>query len=217
MRIPAGPGRRRLAALAETLLSETGPLPPGREKALQDGRLKAGKEHRPPIPPADDVPLSEQYREPTATGRLLLASVARHVARTAGHPAGKDVPVTGVKVYLAEAGTAPAEDFHRGRPPDDPTLYAAYYMGDYTPDGVLKESCLKVVTHEGRAPEVVQDPFLYWRLPIVRVRQGPPPDPPAPRKDGERPRRRRPFWTGEGELMSCVLIHAGDGDMEALP
>ena len=47
------------------------------------------------------------------------------------------------------------EDFQAGRDPLDPTLYRAWYLGEYDPQGNLAESSRK--------------DMLYWMIPILRV------------------------------------------------
>ncbi len=206
--------RRRHGALA-TILTQTGPPPPMWTQELIDRRIQTGEKHTPPIPPADG-PMPPQYREPTAAGRMLLSSFVRRVARQTPHPAGGDAAVESVKVYVSEYFSPPVEHFHAGGGPIEPTMYAAYYMGTYGPEGGLKDPVgveWELGPDNQPRPKrgkdgkvvVVQDPFLFWRLPIMRVDDDrPPPDPEAP------PPAKPAKWSGRGRLVNCVLIHAGD-------
>jgi hypothetical protein len=215
--------RRRLAALA-VAVGQTVPLPTPRtadqrlyHERFLNRRIEAGKSFNPPIPPADTIPLAEQFREPTIEAKMLLASFVRHVARTTPHPLGKEAPAVAVKVYRAECHAPPARHFHAGRPPDDPTLFQAWYQGEYEPDGRLRANVEIVHNAEGKRIGHIQDPFLYWLIPIIRV-----PDDPAAAKAKDlpglppgAPRRENPVvgpWTGAGKIINFVRIHAGDGE-----
>ncbi|MBY0228747.1 MAG: hypothetical protein K2W96_05650, partial [Gemmataceae bacterium] len=220
--------RRRMGALA-TILTQSDPLGGPHAERLIQARIDAGLKHDPPIPVAD-LPMQAQYRAPGAVGRLLLASYVRHVARTAEHPHGKkdSVRVAGVKAYIVEYWNPPVEHFQAGQPPLDPTLYAAYYAGEYDEAGTLKKQPLDWVPETDKdgkprkdkagQPLLKQtegDPFLYWRLPITRMEKLP-----LPPRPGEAPKIELPKgepWKGEGRVINFVRIHAGDGDKEAVP
>ncbi len=222
---------RRLAALASALNKTTGLGKPNTEDGrvflehFLKRRIEAGKSFNPPIPPADTMPLAEQFREPTIEGKLLLASYVRHVAKTIRHPLGYDSPVTTVKVYRVEYTSPPARHFHAGRSPGDPTLYQAWYQGEYEPDGRLRTTIEIVRNASGEQVGHIQDPLLYWLIPIVRV-----PDDPAAAKAKDLPglaigaqRTNDPVvgpWTNEGKIVNYVRVHAGDpgsADQERVP
>jgi hypothetical protein len=214
--------RRRYGALA-TSIGQSEPIPPGALQPLIARRLEAGNTHKPPIPPGDSF-LPAQYREPGLQGKMLLASYARYVARKTKHPAEGAAAVTGVKIYYVEYHNPPVEHFQAGRDPLDPTLYAAYYMGEYDVRGELKPECFRVRRDDkGQVVERVQDPFLYWLIPIVRVPSEqaghstsediPGMLPGAPRSDKQMPGA----WAGEGRIINYVRIHAGDKDEESIP
>lgn len=204
--------RRRFGQLASNASATT---PPTSDfEALRRRRIEAGEKHVPPIPMvyADPGDQTNEYHEPARQSLILIASFVRRVAATAEHPEGKKSDVKRVKVYRADYYNPPVQHFHAGRSPFDPTLYAAYYMGEYQPDGTLSESSLRVKRREGdqAVVERVQDPFLYWQLPIVRVPEDEKADQPRRPNDGQ--------WQAEGRLMNYVKIHAGDKkDMEANP
>jgi hypothetical protein len=201
--------RRRWGALA-TIVGQSVTLPPERQEQLLQRRIDAGRRHKPPIP-MGELPPNQQYREPTPHARLLLASYARHVARFTEHPDGLDKRVVGVKVYRVEYFNPPVQHFQAGRDPLDPTLYAAYYMGEFDADGKLKSASREF--RDGRMIEQ-RDPFLYWHIPIVRV-----PDQTDVKPEvGPRRHEGDPgVWLSEGKVINYVRIHAGDGDEEGVP
>jgi hypothetical protein len=220
--------RSRLAALAAAV-GQAVPMPPPRsaeEKLFQDKRqerrLEAGKKYDPPIPAADTLPLIEQYREPTIEAKMLLASYVRYVARTTEHPNGQAVSVSAVKVYRVEFREPPIEHFQAGRELLDPELYQAWYQGEYGPDGRLVEKVELVRNARGEPIGAIQDPFLYWLIPIVRVSDDPgakravlPGLPAGARRTEDL--EIRP-WTGGGKIVNFVRIHAGDRDeQESVP
>jgi hypothetical protein len=206
--------RRRLGALA-TMVGQPVPVQPARLDELTDRRIRAGLAHNPPIP-MGEMPPAAQYREPNVHAALLIASYARRVARTTEHPDGADSPVRGVKVYRVEYMNPPVQHFQAGREPLDPTLYMAIYMGEFDREGTLKPECLTIErTKEGRITNRIQDPFLYWQLPIVSI----PLDEDAVPDVGPRRREGEPgMWQSEGKIINYVRIHAGDKkDQESIP
>jgi hypothetical protein len=223
--------RRRLAALAGAL-GQTVPLPEPHtaderlyhERVIQR-RLEAGDRHHPPIPPADTMPLAEQFREPTIEAKMLLASYVRHVARTTSHPQGLAAPVASVKVYRAEYSGPAVQHFQAGRSPLDPALYQAWYQGEYEPDGRLRDNVEIVRNAQGEPVGRIQDPFLYWLIPIVRAAdmaaampKSLPGLPVGARRTEDFVLRR---WSGEGKIINFVRIHAGDSsetwNLESVP
>jgi hypothetical protein len=213
--------RRRLGALAAAI-GQTVALPHPRtadERLYQEHvmkrRLEAGANYNPPIPIDDSIPLIKQFREPTIEAKMLLASYVRYVARTAEHPLGHASPVSAVKVYRVECYWPPVEQFQAGRSPRDPTLYQAWYQGEYEADGRLKENVEIVRNAKGEQIGRIQDPLLYWLIPIARVPDEsgaarPPELPGLPHgaRRSETPVSRP--WTREGKVINFVRIHAGD-------
>jgi hypothetical protein len=205
--------RRRYGALA-TMTGQAMPVNPAREQELLQKRLQAAQEHN--IPLSSDLPPMAQYREPSAQVLLLLSSFARRVARTTEHPQGSDSPVVGVKIYHVEFLNPPVQHFQAGRDPLDPTLYQAYYQGEYDRTGQLKPTSLDSTRDpaDGRITERFRDPFLYWLIPIVRVTETTEAQPEV----GPRRREGDPGpWASEGKLINFVRIHAGDKDEESVP
>jgi hypothetical protein len=204
--------RRRWGALA-SVLGQTVPVPPAREDELRRRRIAAGEAHRPRIP-VGDVPANLQYRELSNYSILLLGSYVRRVARTTTHPQERESLVRAIKVYRVDYYNPPVEHFQAGREPLDPTLYLAYYCGEYDPNGRLSAASMTVQRDEaGREVERIQDPFLYWLIPIVRQQEQDATPAVGPRRtEGEAIR-----WQGEGKVINYVRIHAGDGDEEGVP
>jgi hypothetical protein len=158
---------------------------------LEDERRDAGEKHVPAIPLAD-YETRFQYQEPTEPAKLQLASFARHVAHTYSDGAEPDQAVTGVKIYQVVHHIPTPEEFGEGMRGNDPTLYWAYYMGDFAPDGTLKPSCYKVeYDQQGEIVRETRDPFLYWLIPIVQE--------------------------DDGSIKNYVKIHAGDTNPGEFP
>jgi hypothetical protein len=196
---------RRLGSLA-TGTSQTVPqnnLPP--ETVTR--RNQAGREHKPPIPMAPgDV--NSQYREPTLQGRRLIESYVRHLARTRPHPTDPSQPITGIKVYLVEYWFPSPEELNEGMDPLDPTLYLAFYQGDFEPTGQMKTSCQQIEFNEaGGMVRKTQDPFLYWLIPILRDEEDTAPSKTAATSG---PSIRQPYHGSTRPPRNYVLIHAGD-------
>jgi hypothetical protein len=140
-------------------------------KQLLAGRMQASKQFSPPMPePPDDLTL--EYLEPSPLAKTLLSSIARHMARNYPHPSDPDQPVTSVKIYRVAHSFLSIPDFVAGNDPDDPTMYLAYYQGDFGLDGRLRPSCSEVVRVGGKEVEVRRDPLLYWLIPIVFQEDG---------------------------------------------
>jgi hypothetical protein len=231
VRIPDHPNctshveRRRLGALA-TSVGQSMPVPQQRlDRLIQRRHGDLVLPDDPPmavsprdIPPGN-MPMQAQYREPGVTGKMLLSSYAGHVARTTEHPLSP-TPVTGVKVYLVEFHNPLVQDFAEGQDPLDPILYLPYYMGEYDANGKLKPSSVRFRRNaEGQIVEGIQDPLLYWLIPIFRL-------PPNPEGKDALPPPGSPYPSGkpapavtQGKLKNFVYIHAGDKDRseEALP
>lgn len=107
----------------------------------------------PPYPPHVMAP-NVQYRPPTPYSRLLLASYARHVARSYPHPTDPGQAVKAVKVYRVTLQMLNPIDFVNRVSPFEQTMHLPYYMGEFDRDGKLLNEV---------------DPFLYWVIPIMRV------------------------------------------------
>lgn len=97
-----------------------------------------------------------QYSEPQEMARRLLASYARHIARTSPHQEDPSIAVKGVRVYRVIHSLITPRELAEGREPLDETTFLPYYMGKYDLDGRLLDP---------------KDPFLFWHLPIVKLPQ----------------------------------------------
>ena len=191
--------RRRMAAIASMLAQSTPSQPTEEQIRLRD---EAAQRYDPVIPPRpQDLALGLQFRAPEPLTKMVIESVARYFARTTAHPKGEMVPVVAVKIYRGECSYPPVEHFHAGRDPLDPTLYRAWYLGEYDPDGKLVEASVK--------------DMLYWQIPILRYRDAAPASPDAP--DKNRPRVRVEPWEEGGKIVNFLRIHAGDGNKEDMP
>lgn len=197
--------RRRWGALA-TAVSQTAPTRAESFEELFNLRMK-----REDIP-LGPIPAASQYREPTLQAKMLLEDFARYVARHTAHPLGEDSPVVSIKVYRAEFYNPPAEHFHAGRDPYDPTLYLAFYQGEFTPDGKLTPASMTLTYNpRGELTARTQDPLLYWLIPIVRVSD-------EPARPGARDQARpTDAARAEGRLINYVRIHAGEPGEESVP
>ncbi len=163
------------------------------------------------IPMHTNWTVSQQYREPMLYSRMLLASYARHLART--HPRLKDDPdckFYSVKIYRVVHFILEPAYLAVGHNPNDKTLYYPFFQGEFNENGeVVYGPQRKVIIKDMGEPildvehgNVLEnmDPFLYWLLPIYRtnytldpVTNLPPlPDPNDPNKD----------------VRDCMEIHA---------
>jgi hypothetical protein len=163
-----------------------------------------------------NTPLDFQYREPNDLSKKWIAQYARHVAHTYRHQTRPDLEVIAVKVYkVLHMIITPAQLVgSRDRPglePDDPTLYAPYYMGEFDKDGNMTPACQTLAWYADRQVwdvarstdgRLQRDGLLYWWIPIIRLNANP--DPSKPPSFQEKP-------------INFVVRHAGDVDGGDLP
>jgi hypothetical protein len=102
------------------------------------------------------LPPSTQFRAPSSfVTEFLLPSYARHLA----HKHKNDKPgyqLHSVRLYRVLHEIVPVERLGQPAvytPLYEPATYLPYYMGEYLPDGKLKDN---------------RDPLLYWLIPIER-------------------------------------------------
>ncbi len=195
---------RRIAALSTSIAPNAPPNP--RLQVLLLRRQQAGMEHKPPIPLGDVAP-QMQYREPDLAARRIMSSYVRRVAQNSPHPTDPSQPITGIKVYHVEVFAPTPEDFHDGLDPRDPALMQPFYQGEFDADGQIKPSSYRVeYDDKGMVKEIIQDPFLYWLIPIQREsRETEAPVPTNPVVAGEPP--RVPL---QAPIKNYLEIHAGD-------
>jgi len=183
-------------------------------------RFKDSGKSLPPIRIPDQVPIQNQYREPSELALRYVQSYAAYVCRTTKDPDHPEWKVKGVRVYrITHDLIAPAQ-LASGVSPTDPTMYWVYFYGEYEfkpenkdrkppePVAVLKGSPYEedrdVIMWLEQAPngtlapnmEPVRDPFLYWLLPIMRL----------PKNDSVVGSSRPEDYT----LFDSLSIHSGD-------
>jgi hypothetical protein len=168
------------------------------------------------IPLRPEMPLNNQYRPPSDAAKRWLCVYARHIARTYKYGAKPEEKVKNIKIWRVIHEILPASLFAKGYPPQYPTSYYPYYMGEFDADGKLMKSCqlMTVPTAYGGVASIPQDPLLYWLIPIMEVRKQ---DKPAttrepaihsplnfpPQEQTEHP---------ETEIINYVDVQCGDGD-----
>jgi hypothetical protein len=156
-----------------------------------------------PIQLVDDESPMAQYSEPQEIARRLLASYARHVARTSPNPEDPKVAVRYVRVYRLTHNLISPRELAAGSDPLDPIYYTAFYMGKYDRDGVLQDGGDEVDANGRVLRHHPKDPFLYWYLPIMRV--------PERYPEGAALKAHE-FQPGPYMLLDCVEIHANETD-----
>jgi hypothetical protein len=102
----------------------------------------------------DTPTVMEQFSEPQELARRLIASYARHIARTSPDPKNANNAVKAVRVYRVVHDIISPRELSEGKEPWDPTTFKPYYMGQYNADGKLLDP---------------HDPFLFWWVPIIRA------------------------------------------------
>jgi hypothetical protein len=109
-----------------------------------------------PIRLIEDEPtgIFGQYSEPQEIARRLIASYARHIARTSPDPNDRTNAVKAVRVYRVMHNLLSPREYSEGKDPLDKATFLPFYMGKYDPDGRLLDP---------------KDPFLFWHLPIIKV------------------------------------------------
>jgi hypothetical protein len=136
-----------------------------------------------------------QYSEPQEIARRLIASFARHIARTSPHTEDRRIAVKAVRVYRVTHNLITPREFAEGRDPVlDETTFVPFYMGKYDIDGKLLDP---------------RDPFLFWHLPIVRLPRNYPDPGTFLYESSPQP--------GPQKLVDFVEIHATQSDKLAKP
>ncbi len=177
---------QRYLAMTE-MINQNQPTNMQKIAALADTRRLAGEVDNIPLYP--DADLTIQYREPLPLAKVYLQSYARYVARTVKHLEKPETPVKFIKVYRVTHDIIRAGDLAYHASPTDPALYYPYFVGEFTPDGQLRD-------HRDNPlyERLTQDPYLYWMIPVFR-----------------RPKSPNPIGgTVQLELVDCLSRHAGD-------
>jgi hypothetical protein len=100
-------------------------------------------------------PSAPNYQKPSAVGRRLLSSFARHLLRQPYPDASfADARPVSVKFYRVQHRILSADQMVQGADPRDWIFYMPYYVGKFDAAGTLLDP---------------DDPFLYWLLPIVQA------------------------------------------------
>jgi hypothetical protein len=143
-----------------------------------------------------------QFAEPQEISRRLIASYARHIARTSPDPEDASNAVASVRVYRVVHDLISPREFHEGKKVDDPTTFKPFYMGKYDPDGrILDGGKWDKKNQRWIEPP---DPFLFWYIPIISV----PKRYPEPGTD-LLAHMQQP---GEQKIIDFVEIHATQSD-----
>jgi len=143
----------------------------------------------PPILPSPNLSLEQQYREPAQQARDYLKSYAKYVCMNTTSTVNPALKVKSVRVYKMTHHLISADQLKAGLKPTDPTFFWAFFYGEYEyhPEAndpkdriVLKgspylEKDTKIAWVEPmpngafrQVEEDVQDPYLFWMLPIYR-------------------------------------------------
>jgi hypothetical protein len=100
-----------------------------------------------------------------------------------------------VKVYHIQHLIIEPSQIAAGLDPWDPSLFNAWFEGEFTPEGAL----LSVVRDPKSGTIISQDPFIYWQLPIFRTT----PD-------------NKPWQPGDPvKWVDCLSKHAGSSPWDA--
>jgi hypothetical protein len=142
---------QRLLALTESINVVNHNIPPDYDNLIRARRL-AGELHKPEIPLPVDTPPTLAYQPLEQYSRIMVSAYVRHVARTWPHPDNNpDAKVTSIKAYRLIHQIIDAPHLAQGLSPNDETSDWPYYLGEFDPDGTMKNET---------------DPFLYFWLPI---------------------------------------------------
>jgi hypothetical protein len=153
------------------------------EDILQGRSLRAqGKEDAIPFHP-EIQPIAAQFRVPNDTVRhQLVPAYIRFVARANPHddPARK---IVSIKMYRVEHHILIPREVRAGVQPYDPDTYRPWFLGEYDAQGVQIK---------------LNDPMLYWLVPIVYEAKPGTPIYHTPRSHPK-----------DFVLRDCVNIHSG--------
>lgn len=147
----------------------------------------------------DEVPpMINQYSEPQEMARRLLASYARHIARTSPDPKNPHNTVEAVRIYRVIHTLISPRELSEGKSPLDETTFVPTYMGKYDTDGRLLDP---------------KDPFLFWHVPKLRVPASYPERNVVNTPEGKVLMRYGPENVGEpSKIIDFVEIHATQSD-----
>jgi hypothetical protein len=171
------------------------PQPPPTLALMYANRFAAGNLYYPPIKVApwdpqtsDGTPPAFQYREPNMISKKTIESYARHVGMTYHSDAHPDVPVKSVKIYRVVHMIVAPEQLAHDLDSDDPTNFTPYFQGEFD--------------REGNMISKLDDPFLYWLIPILR-------EPKESRKPAAAKPNQPAAWNPDDlEIVDYCKLHA---------
>jgi hypothetical protein len=178
---------QRLLSLTESINQMSGPISDQVYQEKLANRQRAGEVLG--IPLIQNPGQAPYYAEPQPESKRLLASYARHLART--HEQLGDEPefkFHSVKIYRVIHRILEPYEMAMGGNPTDKALYFPYFQGEFNSKGeviygpaeeILVDADGKPITRGLDERLDKKDPFLYWLIPIVRTS---PPDPKDPTK-----------------------------------
>jgi len=124
------------------------------QETIMSRRLRAGSSfYAEPIPTIAQ-PMASQYGEPMEYARMMLSSYARYVCRTLPHQHDPNCRAKSVKIYRITHQIITPAELAEGHDVLDVRNLWAFFQGEFDTTGKLI------------SPD---DPFLYWRVPIVYV------------------------------------------------
>lgn len=203
----------KFQVLLRRRLEFTQPAPPLKENS---------SEPTPTIPMAEMITPQDQYREPSDLTKMYLQSYAAYMCRTTKHPDKPDLKVKSVRIYRLTHMIINAAQMESGLSPTDPTLFWAYFFGEYEykPENKFKNPPEPVAVLKGSPymedprfkgniqwveampdtttrvfEDKARDPLLYWMLPIFR----------KPKLGMEGSQNLADY-----DLIDCLSIHSGD-------
>ena len=146
-----------------------------------------------PLAPPNVMPVQGQYQETQDYSLRMQQSYVRHIAIL--NAGAEDDPIMGIKVYRLRHTIMNPEPMAEGRNLLDPTLFIAFYQGEYDKDGNLLH-VKDVKDAEGNQVDV-KDPFRFWYMPIYYQSKDPINNPYRPDMKPD-----------ELELVDCLTRHA---------
>ena len=118
---------------------------------FQPRRLAAGQLYGIPVHPGEAI--AHQFQPPSSYSGVMIPPTVRRIAREHAHPADDPAArLVSLKFYRVRHNILPAGAMANGFDPLDKSLYYAFYLGEFLPDG--------------RIVNFAKDPFLYWLIPI---------------------------------------------------
>ena len=182
----------RLLSITESAAAVTTQQPPEPLwEDLQFRRQRNGDAYDIPLAPANIMPLAQQHQETQVYSQRMQESYVRHIANL--YPGTDDNPIVGIKVYRLRHTIMNPQPMAEGRNLLDPTLFAAFYQGEFDKDGKLIYP--DVFDANGNLIDR-KDPFRFWFMPIYYQ----PKDHTKPYRPDMKP--------DELELVDCLTRHA---------